>query len=178
MGRTQHTPLFEVRADIRLSAAPYEVYAVVSDLPRSAEWSPECTGGTWVSGEPATVGAVFRGENRRSPNVVEWAPVVRGTWRTESQVVAAEPGRAFRWAMRDSFGRAQQSVWSYEIKPAGDGCVLVHHFLMGAPTEGIRSITADLDEAEKRRFFADWSAKLAKDLQVTLLNIKAVIERK
>ncbi|MEU5100204.1 SRPBCC family protein [Streptomyces sp. NPDC020996] len=178
MGQTQHTPLFKVKADIRVSAAPHEVYAVVSDLPRSAEWSPECIGGTWVSGEPATVGAVFRGENLRSPDVVAWAPVVRGTWTTESQVVAAEPGRVFRWAMRDSSGRAQESVWSYEIEPADDGCVLVHHFQMDTPTEGIRGITAEMDEAEKRRFFADWSAKLAKDLQATLQNIKAVIEQK
>ncbi|WP_037677771.1 SRPBCC family protein [Streptomyces griseus] len=175
---TQETPLFEVRADIRLSATPREAYAVVSDMPRSAEWSPECTGGTWVSGEPATVGAVFRGENLRPRNVVEWAPVVRGVWSTESEVIAAEPGRAFRWAMRDSAGRAQQSVWSYEIEPADGGCVLVHHFRMDAPTEGIKGITAEMDEAEKRKFFVDWSAKLAKDLQVTLQRIKAVIEQK
>ncbi|MEU7041451.1 SRPBCC family protein [Streptomyces varsoviensis] len=173
----QITPLFDVRAVTRIAAPPAEVYSVVSDLPRSAEWSPECTGGAWISGVPATVGAVFRGENLRAESVVAWAPVVRGVWHTESQVVAAEPGRVFRWAMRDSAGTPQDSVWSYEISPDGDGCVLAHSLRMGAATEGIRGITADMDEAAERRFLADWTAKLAGDLQATLSRIKAIAEK-
>ncbi|WP_240968989.1 SRPBCC family protein [Streptomyces sp. HNM0575] len=166
-----------MQASISVSAAPADVYAVVSDLPRSAEWSPECRGGTWVSGRPSQVGAVFRGENVRSEDVVSWAPVVRGTWHTESQVIAAEPGRVFRWAMRDSTGLVQDSVWSYEIEPAEGGCVLVHAFRMGAATEGIRGITADMDEAGKKRFFADWSVKLAGDLKATLVRVKSAAEK-
>src|SRR4051794_8827336 len=91
------TPLFEDRAECTVAAAPDVVYAVVSDMGRAGEWSAECRGGTWISGEPGTVGAVFRGENLRSPDVVAWAPVVRGTWFTRSEVVAAEPGRTFGW---------------------------------------------------------------------------------
>ncbi|MEU9046840.1 MULTISPECIES: SRPBCC family protein [unclassified Kitasatospora] len=173
----QLTPLFDVRARTRIAASPAEVYAVVSDLPRSAEWSPECTGGTWVAGRPGTVGAVFRGENLRAPDVVAWAPVVRGVWRTESQVVAAEPGRLFRWAMRDSAGNPQDSVWSYEITPDGDGCVLVHGLRMGTATEGIRGITAEMDEATRRRFLAEWTEKLAGDLQATLGRVRAIVEK-
>ncbi|MEU2083439.1 SRPBCC family protein [Streptomyces albus] len=170
-------PLFDLRARVRVRAAPAAVYAVVSDLPRSAEWSPECTGGAWVSGRPATVGAVFRGDNVRAEDVVAWAPVVRGTWQTESEVVAAEPGRVFRWAVRDRSGKVQDSVWSYEIEPDGDGCVLVHGFRMAGATEGIRGITAEMDDAGKEKFFTDWTAKLAGDLETTLLRIKAVVEK-
>jgi hypothetical protein len=174
---TQTTPLFEVRAEVAVAARPEAVYAVVSDLSRSAEWSTECTGGTWVSGPPGAVGSVFLGENLRAEDVVAWAPVVRGIWRTESQVVAAQPGRAFRWAMRDSAGRVQESVWSYEIRPTAEGCVLVHHFRMNTATEGIRGITAEMDETEKRRFFADWGDKLAADLRATVQRVKAVVEK-
>ncbi|MEV7770879.1 SRPBCC family protein [Kitasatospora sp. NPDC086791] len=174
---SQITPLFDVRARTRIAATPAEVYAVVSDLPRSAEWSPECTGGTWVSGRPGAVGAVFRGENLRARDVVAWAPVVRGVWRTESQVVAAEPGRVFRWAMRDSAGNPQDSVWSYEIAPDGDGCVLVHGLRMGAATEGIRGITAEMDEATRRAFLAEWTEKLAGDLRATVERVKAIVEQ-
>src|SRR4051812_3824382 len=92
-------PLFELRSEITVAASPELVYSVVSDLPRSGEWSPECTGGEWVSGTPGTVGAVFRGSNLRPEDVVGWAPLIRGVWHTDSQVVAAEPGRTFRWAM-------------------------------------------------------------------------------
>ncbi|MER5349569.1 SRPBCC family protein [Kitasatospora sp. NPDC002551] len=171
-------PLFRSRAEVRISAAPAEVYSVVSDLTRSGEWSPECQGGTWVSGEPSAVGSVFRGENLRSPDVVAWAPVVRGTWFTHAEVVAAEPGRTFRWAMRDSGGRAQESVWAFDVTAADDGgSVLVHHFRMDAATEGIRGITAGMDPDAKRRFFAEWGEKVAADLAVTLERIKRVVEK-
>lgn len=174
---TKTGPLFALRAEIRVDAAPAKVYAVVSDLGRSGEWSTECRGGRWISGTPATVGAVFRGENHRSEDVVAWAPVVRGGWTTESQVVAAEPSRTFQWAMRDSTGRPQRSVWGFDIEPAGDGSLLIHHFRMDEATEGIRGITSGMDGAQKDRFFAEWADKLRGDLANTLGRIKAVIEK-
>jgi len=172
----ENTPLFQVRAEVAISATPEQVYAVISDLPRSGEWSEECTGGEWVSGTPATVGAVFRGVNERSPDVVAWAPVVRGTWTTEAEIIAAQPGRTFRWSMRDSTGKRQDSIWSFDIEPAGSGATLVHHFRMGEPTEGIKGITAEMNADQKRQFFDEWGAKLAGDLAATLERIKAVIE--
>jgi len=111
------------------------VYAIVTDLTRSAEWSVECIGGQWISGTPGAVGSVFRGNNVRAEDVVAWAPVVRGTWSTESEVVAAEPERLFSWAMRTKAGQRQDSVWSYLLEPTDDGCLLVHHFRMGKATE-------------------------------------------
>ncbi|WP_432994810.1 SRPBCC family protein [Dactylosporangium sp. CA-233914] len=171
------SPLFSARAQVRVAAGPDQVYAVVSDLPRSGEWSTECLGGRWVAGAPGTVGAVFQGENRRSEDVVAWAPVVRGDWTTESEVVAAEPGRAFRWAMRDSAGNAQDSVWAFELSPDGDGTTLVHHFRMGRATEGIRKIVSDLDDPAKQRFFAEWGEKVAGDLADTLQRLRIVIEK-
>jgi hypothetical protein len=165
--------LFEVRVSVPVAASPADVYAVVSDLPRSGEWSSECRGGTWIHGTPATVGAVFRGRNYRSEDVVEWAPVVRGEWTTEAEVVAAEPGRKFSWSMRNSKGHKQDSVWTYEIEPA----VLTHRFRMGEPTEGIEGITADMDDADRQRFFSEWGKKLEGDMAATLDRVKAVIEK-
>ncbi len=174
-------PVFEARAEIQVAADRAAVYAVVSDLGRSGEWSPECRGGEWVVGAPATVGAVFRGVNVRAADVVAWAPVVRGTWSTDSEVVSAEPGHTFRWAMHDKAGQKQDSVWGFDIEPAqdgsADGSTLVHHFRMGAPTEGIRTFTAEMSEAEREKFFAEWGEKLAQDLRSTLGRIKHVIEQ-
>ncbi|MFJ8113831.1 SRPBCC family protein [Streptomyces sp. NPDC096132] len=169
--------LFQVGAETMVRATPAEVYTLISDLPRSGEWSPECQGGSWVAGRPATVGAVFRGENVRDADVIAWAPVVRGRWTTHAEVVAAEPGRTFRWAMRDSSGRRQESVWGFDIAPTPEGSRLVHHFRMGRPTEGIREITAEMDDRTRQRFFTEWSDKLRHDLQNTLQRIKAVIEQ-
>ncbi|MDA2813250.1 SRPBCC family protein [Nocardiopsis sp. RSe5-2] len=171
-------PLFELDARIPVEAPPAEVYRVVSDLPRSAEWSPECRGGTWVSGAPGAVGSVFRGENHRPDDVVGWAPLVRGTWHTEARVVRAEPGRSFAWMMLSHAGADQESVWGFDIEPAGEGAgsVLVHRFRMGTATAGIRKIVADLDEEARERFIEEWTDKIASDLDATLARIKAVIE--
>jgi hypothetical protein len=170
------TPLFDIGIETRVEKAPKAVYAVLSDLPRCHEWSEECVGGEWIHGEPGAVGSVFRGDNHRPEDVVAWAPVVRGTWSTHAEVVTAEPERRFRWAMRTQSGQAQDSVWGFEITPAPSGSTVVHTFRMGTATEGIQGITADMSEAEKKRFFAEWGAKLEKDMAATLARLKKVIE--
>jgi hypothetical protein len=78
--------------------------------------------------------------------------------------------------MRDSAGRAQESVWSFEIRPADGGSVLAHTFRMGRATEGIRGIVAGMDAAERERFFAEWGRKLSADLAVTARRIREVVE--
>lgn len=168
--------LFHVRAAVAVAASPGVVYDTVSDLPRSGEWSTECRGGSWVTGTPATVGAVFRGVNVRADDVVAWAPVVRGEWTTEAEVVSAEHGRRFSWSMRDSMGRKQDSVWTFEVEGTATGSRLTHHFRMGRATEGITGITSGMDDTEKQRFFSEWGKKLEGDLADTLDRIKAVIE--
>lgn len=172
----EKSPLFDLSGSIPVNAGPDEVYAVVSDLTRSSEWSPECRGGQWTSGEPATVGAIFRGENLRSEDVVGWAPLVRGTWYTEARITAAEPGRTFQWAMLTHAGENQRSVWGFDLTPVAEGCLLTHRFRMDRPTEGIYKIVADLDEDERDRFVREWSDKLEGDIARTLERIKAVIE--
>lgn len=172
------SPLFEVRAEIRVAAPPAAVYTLVSDLPSQGKWSPECRGGEWVQGEPGAVGSVFRGENYRAQDVVGWAPLVRGTWHTEARVVAAEPDRTFRWMMLSHAKEDQESIWGFDVAPDGEGgSVLVHHFRMGRATAGIHKIVADLDEEDRKRFIAEWTEKLESDLAVTLSRIKDVIEQ-
>ncbi|MGW0736658.1 SRPBCC family protein [Streptomyces sp. NPDC002851] len=170
--------IFEVRAETVISASPDAVYHVVSDLGRSGEWSPECTGGSWVEGEPGTVGSIFRGDNVRGTDVVAWAPVIRGPWTTESEVIEAEPGRVFRWSILDSERNRQHSVWSYEISAAaGGGSRVVHHFCLGKLTEGLAKIIAGLAEDDQERFVTEWNDKLAEDVAATLDRIKVIVEK-
>ncbi|MET9412707.1 SRPBCC family protein [Streptomyces klenkii] len=168
--------ILSVQARILIAAAPGAVYETVSDLTRSGEWSRECTGGRWVSGTPRTVGAVFRGENYRGADVVPWAPVVRGPWTTESEVVAAEPWRLFQWVVRDSAGRRQDSTWTYELQATADGCLLIHRYRLGRLTEGLAKIFGQLGEDGRRRFTAAWNEKLADDVAASLSRIKSVVE--
>lgn len=95
-----------------IAASPDRVWALVSDLPRMGEYSPEAVGGTWVRGGGPAPGAVFRGRNARGLR----------RWSTRSEVVRCEPGRAF--AFRVSAGGMPAAEWAYEVQPDGDGCRL------------------------------------------------------
>jgi uncharacterized protein YndB with AHSA1/START domain len=47
-----------------VNASPETVFAMVSDLTRMGEWSPENQGGQWVKGATGpAVGAQFKGRN-------------------------------------------------------------------------------------------------------------------
>ena len=70
----------------------------------------------------------------------------------------------------------QESVWGFDIEPLAEGSRLVHHFRMGKATAGIHKIVSELDENARKRFVADWTAKLEQDLDDTLKRIKDVIE--
>ena len=72
-------------------AAPVDaVWALVSDVTRTGEWSTECRGAEWLDGATGPVkGARFRGRNRR--NATRWSRVCevlevdaphRLAWRT------------------------------------------------------------------------------------------------
>lgn len=170
------TETFRVSAEIPVAVDAETVFGYVSDLSRSGEWSPECQGGTWVRGRPSEVGSVFRGHNVRTPDVVSWAPVVRGEWTTESEVVESRAPHVFSWAMRDGAGRAQQSVWSFEVRPADGGSVLTHAFWMGELTEGMRGIFSRMSDSEESTFVAEWTEKIGRDLRTSLLRIRSALE--
>jgi isochorismate hydrolase len=172
----QDRATFFIRVDTPIAADLDVVFGYVSDLSRAGEWSPECLGGDWVSGPPGALGSVFRGRNHREPSVVPWAPVVRGEWTTQSQVVESRRPRTFAWAMRDSSGRPQDSVWSFQTRPAPGGCVLTHGFRMGDPTEGMREIFSRAGQDGEQKFVVDWSVKLEADMRQSLARIKAVLE--
>jgi uncharacterized protein YndB with AHSA1/START domain len=93
-------------------AAPAErVWALISDVTRMGEWSPETVGATWLGRAvgPAP-GARFRGRNRNG----------RRTWTTVATVLEAEPGRSF--AFRVKAGPFDVADWAYRIEPTAAGC--------------------------------------------------------
>ena len=87
-----------------VAATPDQVYAVVSDVTRTGEWSPICRECWWDEGAGPAVGAFFTGRNVTPER----------TWETRSQVTAAEPGRRFAWSVGP--GRVE---WAYELEPTG-----------------------------------------------------------
>ncbi|MFM2077681.1 MAG: hypothetical protein RJA49_1571, partial [Actinomycetota bacterium] len=69
-----------------IAATPERLYALVSDLPRMGEWSPENDGGKWLKGATGpAVGARFEGANHLG----------KKKWKTLSIITKADAGREF-----------------------------------------------------------------------------------
>lgn len=94
------------RAEIAIDAPPERVYALLADVTRMGEWSPECVRCRWIgSGREPQDGARFRGTSRNG-----WR-----RWSTVSTVVAAVPGRSF--AFEVTYFRLPVATWRYEFRP-------------------------------------------------------------
>ncbi|MHB8682121.1 MAG: SRPBCC family protein [Acidimicrobiales bacterium] len=93
-------------------AAPAEkVAAMVSDLTRMGEWSPENEGVTWRGGAAGpAVGVRFRGRNRRG----------RKRWSTSGRIVELEPGRSL--VFRVTAAGLRIAEWRYRFEPTDGGC--------------------------------------------------------
>ncbi len=110
-------PLIE--DSIEIQATPERVWSIVSDLRKMGEWSPQVRK-VFVR-DPIGVGTTAVSINR--PN---WRTRLRGVgrvvmwwsqvWPTRSKVVAFEVNTTIAFRVLDN-----NTVWSYQIEPAGDG---------------------------------------------------------
>jgi uncharacterized protein YndB with AHSA1/START domain len=94
-----------------ISAPPDAVWAMVSDVTRMGEWSPEAETATWLRGASGPeVGARFKGENRNG----------KKKWSTTGIVTAADPGRSFAFETKAAGMRIAE--WRYTFEPTANGC--------------------------------------------------------
>jgi uncharacterized protein YndB with AHSA1/START domain len=125
----------QVSVTREIGAPAGRVWAMVSDVTRMGEWSPETEGGTWLRGargpEP---GSRFRGVNRNGAK----------RWKTTATVIDAEPGRCFTF--RVTAAGLQVAQWSYVFEPAPDGCRVTETWtdqrgrlakVLGRPVSGV-----------------------------------------
>ena len=108
--------------ELTIDAAPEVVYALISDVTRIGERSPECRSAAWVSGVPGAIGAVFRGRNR-----VGWA----ARWSRRCEVIRAEPGVEFAFrtvAERFDPSRRDSTTWAYRLTAVGGGTRVEHSY--------------------------------------------------
>ena len=95
---------------VRVAASPEYVYALVADVARMGEWSPECYRCTWIGGATGpAVGARFKARNKRG--------LLR--WSNSPTVVVADQGREFAFS-RSGLG-AGEYIWRYRLTPNDDG---------------------------------------------------------
>jgi uncharacterized protein YndB with AHSA1/START domain len=108
---------------VTINASPAEVYRLISDPPTMVGFAEEVYRANWLSGASrAAVDARFRGVNRNG-----WR-----RWTTVCRVTEAEPGRRFAYEVSTPF-KVPISRWEYDLRPVGDGCVLVESSWLRVP---------------------------------------------
>ena len=149
-------PLIE--ETIEVAAPPERVWALVSDLPRLAEWSPQVVRSLVRGRRPVRRGSRLVNLNRRGLLL----------WPTRSEVVRFEPPRVVAFRIPENL-----TTWSFVLEPTERGTRIVHR--REAP-EGILPISYRLTEAllggEE-----SFQAELREGMRSTLARIKATAER-
>jgi uncharacterized protein YndB with AHSA1/START domain len=102
----------ELRAETTIDAPPETVWALLSDVRRMPELSPELVRMVPLLPGGLRVGQQYLGINRRKAVV----------WPTRSVVAELAPGRLLSWDTRSSGAR-----WVWALEPDGDGATRVVH---------------------------------------------------
>lgn len=103
-----------VSFEIEIAAAPEVVYALVADVTRTGEWSPECVRCRWVDGATTAVeGARYRGNSRNG-----WR-----RWSTTSTIRVARAGAELVWDV--TYWRRPVARWSYRLTALDGGRTLL-----------------------------------------------------
>jgi uncharacterized protein YndB with AHSA1/START domain len=106
------------QVQLHVDAPADRVWALLANLERMGEWSPECYRVEWEGGarSPATPGARFRGWNRYD----------RMKWSVACQVKTAVPEKELSFS---TLVRGKEMVtWSYRMEPADGGVDLTESF--------------------------------------------------
>lgn len=142
-------------ASTEVHASPEQVYAVISDVTRIPEWSPETRRAEWLTPQR------FRAWNRRR----------LGRWKTEAEVAVAEPGRQFSFIVQILGGDWTQ--WTYLVEPGSSAGTtrLTETFRMCVP------LPVGIAVYERLFLFVgDRRTDLRDNLQVSVDRIKAIVE--
>jgi len=148
-----------VHVSARIAADADTLYALVSDVTRMGEWSPENTGGRWLGGASGPArGARFRGSNRRG-----WR-----RWSTTCTVVDADPGQ--RFAFDVSLFGIPVARWAYDFRADGDATLVTEHWTDRRPAwfAQLAGATMGID---------DMRAHNEGNMRTTLDNVAGAVER-
>jgi hypothetical protein len=146
---------------IHIDAPPAAVYALIADVTRMPEFSPEIRKCTWLDGATGpAVGARFAAVNKL-PN--------RPSWTNKPVVTVADPGHAF--VVERTEKMAGTVEWRYELEPDGNGTKLIESYRVTRPISWFGwFIIGTLFARHDRR------ADLRAGMETTLERIRAVAE--
>jgi hypothetical protein len=109
---------------VHMAASPSQVWALVSDVTRVGEFSPETFEGQWLGGATGPApGVRFRGHVKRNGR----GPIY---W-TVCTVTACEPGREFAFTVGGPRGTIVNS-WRYQLESSAGGTDVTESFELPA----------------------------------------------
>lgn len=146
---------------LSINAPREEVWALVSDITRMNEFSPEVVEAEWIEGcTGPQVGARYRGRVRRNE---KW-PIL---YWTTCEVTESDPGTVFEFAVM--MGQRRVNTWRYEFRESG----------------GVTEVTESFDLGDQR-YVKIWrllggftrERRNKRDMLRTLERVKSVAERR
>ncbi len=147
-------PLLEASTEIK--ATPQQVWAVVSDLQRMGEWSPQCRKVVVRGGGPVTLGTKTINLNKRGLLV----------WPTTAKVVRFEEDKEIAYRIVQN-----GSIWSYTITPTDDGVKLTERREAPNGTKKVSQVLVNVAMGGEKPF----EAELVDGMHQTLGKIKAAV---
>jgi uncharacterized protein YndB with AHSA1/START domain len=131
----------DLSATVTIAAPPAQVWALVTDVKRMSEWSPQVWR-SFVAGGPVRLGTRFVNINHDG-----WKH-----WPTSAKVVRFEPHAEFAFRISEN-----RTVWAFSLTPTADGgtelterretpdgIAPISNFLVGLALGGQDKFRADL----------------------------------
>jgi hypothetical protein len=149
-------------ASTTIAAPPETVYALVADVTRTPEFSPEVVGCRWLDGATGpAVGARFEAVN---------ASASGRTWKNRPVVTVAEPGREFAFTRTEPFSGS--IAWRYRFERVPEGTRVVESYEVERPVTRLGWFVI-----EKVFHGDDRRGALRAGMQTTLERLRAAAER-
>lgn len=146
-----------IHRSVEIDASPSAVWAVVSDLRRMGEWSPQCRR-MFVRGGPVGLGTRTLNINGQG----------RLRWPTNAKVVAFEPERRLAFRILEN-----RTVWTFELEPTATGTRVTESRSTPKGVSGLSNVLTQKVLGGTR----DFEAGLDKGIAQTLERIKLEAER-
>ena len=141
-----------------IAASPSAAWALVTDLARMGEWSPEATGGEWIAGASGpALGAKFKGNNANGNK----------SWSTAAIVTKFDVDRSFAFDVKG--GGLKVATWTYDIEATDAGCRVTESWddTRGAMVKVLGKIMSGV---------ADRATHNRSGMETTLNNLAKVLE--
>ncbi|MCG2620948.1 SRPBCC family protein [Arthrobacter sp. I2-34] len=146
---------------IHIDAPPGTVYAIVADVARTPEYSPEIVECRWLDGATGPApGVRFKARNR----------VGRISWSNKPMVTVAEPGREFAFSRTEPLCGTLQ--WRYRFEPEDGGTRVTQSYLVVRPITRLGWIIVSGFGTDRNR------ARTMRDgMELSLQRLRTVAER-